>query len=219
MSILVGICCFILPFSLLRVLLNSLGHEVAKNAYIGFTFLNVKKIKLNEGSRVGHFNVIKKLDTLIIGENALIGNFNWISAFPSDGKGLYIGLSRKCSLILGHESAITHRHYLDCTSAIKIGDFSTVAGYASQFITHGIDIYSNKQDSKEIRIGHHCFVGTRCVLLSGSSLANCSILGAGGVLVGETMSEYSLYGGVPAVEKKKLSKEAHYFLRKDGRVS
>lgn len=218
MKLFLGLCVFVLPFSILRRLLNLLGHEIADSAHIGFSYISAKRIVLKDGATIGHLNIIKNLDTLQVGENSIIGNFNWISAYPSGGKQHFADADRQCALILGDESAITHRHYFDCTSSIRVGNLSTVAGFASQLITHGINIYNSTQESTGILIGHNCFVGTRCVLLGGTSLPNNCVLGAGAVLAHNAESEYCLYAGVPAVKKKNLPKNAVYFSRDEGAV-
>ena len=49
----------------------------------------------------------------------------------------------------------TKYHHFDCTSNIHIGKFTTIAGYHSQFLTHSIDLYENRQDSNSILIGDY----------------------------------------------------------------
>lgn len=58
----------------------------------------------------------------------------------------------------------------------------TMAGCNSQFLTHSIDIYFNRQGSKPIIIGNYCFISTRVTILGGSSLPDKSVLAAGAVL-------------------------------------
>lgn len=123
---------------------------------------------------------------------------------------------RKSELILGNESAITKKHHLDCTNSIKIGEYTTIAGYNSQFLTHSIDIYEGRQNSKPISIGDYCFISTSVVILGGASLPSYSVLAAGGVLNKPYNENYTLYAGVPARSIKEIPHEAKYFNRKTG---
>ena len=119
---------------------------------------------------------------------------------------------------MGEHSAITHRHLLDCTNAIAIGAFTTVAGFQSQFISHTIDIKENRQTSHPISIGDYCFVGSNSVLLGGAALPNYCVLGAKSLLNKAYTQTHRLYGGVPARELSILSPDCGYFSRRQGFV-
>ena len=56
------------------------------------------------------------------------------------------------------------------------------------------------------------------VILGGSCLPDYSVLGAKSLLNACFETSYFLYGGVPAVPVKQLSKELKYFLRTEGFV-
>ena len=211
----------LLPWCLKRRLLNSIkGFEGSKEAYIGLSFVNPQILVLKPGSNIGHFNVVINLDKLVLNENSSIGRSNWITGFPtkSDSRHFAHDKGRESELIIGKESAITKNHHLDCTNAIHIGDFVTIAGYNSQLLTHSIDIYECRQDSHPIMIGDYCFVSTDVNILGGSVLPAYSVLAAGAVLNKIYAEEWKLYGGVPAKPIKDISKDAKYFNRKIGFV-
>ena len=105
-----------------------------------------------------------------------------------------------------------------CTNYIHIGDFVTIAGYSSQFLTHSIDIYESRQDSHPIEIGDYCFVSTGVRVLGGAKLPAYSVLGAGAVLNKAYTKERMIYVGVPAVPKKEIPQGAKYFVREKGFV-
>jgi acetyltransferase-like isoleucine patch superfamily enzyme len=69
-----------------------------------------------------------------------------------------------------------------------------------------------------VSIGHHCFVGTSCVLLGGSSLPDSSVLGAHSLLTSHFETPGYLYGGVPAKPIKPVDLEAKYYSRDAGYV-
>ncbi|HEX4638427.1 MAG TPA: hypothetical protein VH170_02970, partial [Chthoniobacterales bacterium] len=143
----------------------------------------------------------------------------WITGFPlGDSPHFAAEKDRQPELIVGLHAAITHRHFIDCTDSVTIGDFSTFAGVQSQIMTHSIDLERNCQASSPVRIGKYCFVGTNCVLLGGSMLPDFSVLGAKSLLNKAFNESYQLYGGVPAKPLKKLSPDCKYFLRREGHV-
>ena len=175
---------------------------------------------MEEGARIGHLTVVKGVRNLKMGKNASIGRLNWISAFPLENKNHFQHIEdRQPDLILKEESAITHRHILDCTESITIGSYTTVAGYASQFITHSIDVAESRQGAKPITIGDYCFIGTNVVILGGATLPSRSILGAKSLLNKAFEEELMLYGGVAAKPLQKLTGEERYFHREKGFVN
>jgi acetyltransferase-like isoleucine patch superfamily enzyme len=119
---------------------------------------------------------------------------------------------------MSKESAITARHMIDCTNEIRIGAFSTVAGYYTQMLTHSINLSGNYQDSKPIVIGDYCFVGTNCVILGGAVLPSYCVLGAKAFLAKALQQEWTLYAGIPAKSCVPIPPDGKYFLRKQGRV-
>ena len=120
--------------------------------------------------------------------------------------------------MLSAHSAITNRHIVDCTERIRIGAFTTIAGFASQLLTHSINLENSRQEANPITIGDYCFIGTNCVLLGGSSLPDYSVLGAKSLLNRNCRDSYFLYGGVPAKPIKALPPTTRYFQRESGYV-
>ena len=172
------------------------------------------------GSSIGHFTVAIHLETIQLKEQASIGRSNWITGFPSNSNSPHFKhqTSRTSKLILGEFSAVTKNHHLDCTNTIEIGRFATVAGYQSQFMTHSIDVFENRQDSAPITIGAYAFVGTNSVVLGGAILPAYCVLGAKSLLNKRHTQEWRLYGGVPAKELSVIPKTAKYFSRANGFV-
>ena len=210
-----------LPWSFRRkILIKRFGYKIHPTAHIGLSYIYPKYLEMDAGASIGHFNVAIHLDRVVIGENSSIVRSNWITGFPTgtDSKFFSHDKNRRSELIMGKESAITKNHHIDCTNYIHIGDFVTIAGYNSQFLTHSIDIYESRQDSHPIEIGDYCFVSTGVRVLGGAKLPACSVLGAGAVLNKAYAKERMLYVGVPAVPKKEIPQDAKYFLRKEGFV-
>jgi acetyltransferase-like isoleucine patch superfamily enzyme len=174
---------------------------------------------MGEHTSIGHLTVCKGLRKLHMGAHSSIGRGNWITGFPAQNKTFFAHQTdRVPELILGSQSAITHRHIMDCTNAVHIGEFTTLAGYRSQILTHSIDLMDCRQSSAPVRIGDYCFIGTDCVLLGGSALPSYSALGAKSLLNKAYEQTYSLYAGVPARPVKSLEPDMKYFQREVGFV-
>lgn len=210
---------WLFPWRLRRwILINFFGFKLSSGAKIGYSVLQARVIILGDGARIGHGNIIIRLNSLELNSNARVGHFNWISGGAASAV-RQANAHTAGTFKLGEHSALTSWHRLDCTGGVQIGKFSTVAGWQSQFVTHGIDLLENQQSGAPIIIGDFTMVGTRCVILKGASLPNYSVLAAASLLNKNWQDTYTLYGGVPASPIKKLSHELGYFKRKTGHVS
>lgn len=202
------------------MLVQFFKYQIHPSARIGFSWIYPKKLIMDSDSGIGHFNVAVHLDLITIGKHSGIARGNWITGFPTNTNSKHFSHQpdRQSNLIIGQHSSITKNHHIDCTNVIKIGDFVTIAGYASQLLTHSINIELNIQDSYPITIGDYCFVGTASTILGGAVLPAFSVLGANALLNKNFTTPYRLYGGNPAKEIKELSKDYKYFNRETGFV-
>ena len=207
----------LLPWSLKRrVLQRYWGYELAPDARIGLSYIFPGQLRMAAGATIGHFNVAVHLGRIECGEQSSIGRSNWITGHAPDGLHFTHRAARDPSLLLGAHAAVTKSHIIDCTDRVEIGAFTTVAGYYSQIITHGIDIVAGRQDCKPIRIGAYCLVGTRVTVLGGAVLPDRCVLGAASVLNKAHTEQEVLYAGQPAVRIKALLADAAYFTRERG---
>ena len=221
MKLILKVITCLLPWPLRRYALQSwFGFELHPTSRIGLAWVFPQKLIMAAGSSIGHFTVAIHLENIQLKEQASIGRNNWITGFPSNSNSLHFKhqVDRQSKLLLGESSAVTKNHHLDCTNTIEIGRFATVAGYQSQFLTHSIDVFENRQDSAPIIIGAYSFVGTNSVVLSGAILPAYSVLGAKSLLNKSYVEEWRLYGGVPAKELSIIPKTAKYFTRNEGFV-
>lgn len=212
----------ILPWRLKYVYLNQVfKYNLDKTANIGFAWIFPAKLEMSAFSTIGHFSVAIHLDKISLGEYSSIGRNNWITGFSTKKISKHFKhqiANRESVLKIGSHSAITKKHHIDCTNRIEIGNFTTIAGYNSQLLTHSINIYENRQDSSPITIGDYCFIGTNVVILGGSKFPSYSILGAKSLLNKVFTDQYHLYAGVPAKPVNHISAEAKYFNREQGFV-
>ena len=210
---------FPLPFKLFCYK-KFFGFNLEKGARIGFSLVASKSLVMAHNSKIGHLNVIKSLSLVSLDEFASIGSMNWISGFPENTGSPHFAdqMDRIPRLLVGKHSAITNRHLIDCTNTVKIGCFTTFAGFRSQILTHSISITESRQRSGTVEIGDYSFVGTGSILLPNSFLPNFCVLGAGSVLNKRYVEEYKLYAGNPARPVKDIDINEAYFTRKVGFV-
>ena len=211
----------IMPWPLKRwLLVKFFKYNIHPSARIGLAWVYPAHLEMAEKSKIHHFTVIIHLDLVRIGYDSSIGRSNWVTGMSTKIESDYFKgqADRKAELIMGKYSHFTKGHHVDCTNSIIVGDFVTIAGYQSQFLTHSINIYKNIQDSAPIYIGDYTFVGTNVVVLGGSKLPAYSVLGAKSLLNKAYTEEWKLYAGVPAKPVSDISKDAKYFYRKDGFV-
>lgn len=203
------------PWKIKRFFLRKFfGFELSSKAYIGFSLIAPKHLVMEEGATIGHLNVAIHLELLHMEKDCTICQRNWITGFPLENKTNFQDFpNRKPYLIMKKDSAITKQHLVDCTDTVTIGELTSVGGYGTQILSHSTSLQFNKQACAPITIGHHCFVGTRSIILPGSILPNHSVLGAGAMLKKQFTEEYALYGGVPAKFIKKMDKAYAFFSR------
>jgi acetyltransferase-like isoleucine patch superfamily enzyme len=192
-----------------------LGFEIAKTARISPSVLwDVQTLIMSEQARVGFGNVFRNVRRISIGESSKIGQWNWVSAAPtlvvaSDSVGAG-------SLTVGSHSAITSRHYLDISGGIEVGEFTTIAGMRSTFITHGIDVAQGKQVATPISVGDYALVGSNVTVVPGANLPDHCLFAMGSVVIKGLSEPRGLYAGNPAQWRRTIS--GAYFNRKVGRV-
>lgn len=211
-----------MPWKIRRLMLQKFfGFEIHKTARIGLAWVFPKKLVMLSNTKIDHFTIAVNLDLINMKDNSSIGRSNWITGFPTntDSPHFKHQKDRKAALYLGESSAITKNHHMDCTHTIEIGKFSTIAGYNSQFLTHSINVFENRQDSAPITIGEYTFIGTNSVVLGGANLPTHSVLGAKSLLNKSFNDPWKLYAGVPAKSISDLPKTAKYFSRERGFVN
>jgi serine acetyltransferase len=196
-----------------RLLVTAFGYEIHATARIGLSLVAPRvKLRMAAGSSIGHGTVVKNMDDVILGEQARIGNLNWIYAIPRGHDSLAHESGRRIELILDREAVITRRHLLDCSNRIHLAEASRVVGYRSQLITHSFSMSrAPRLHTRAIAVGEHSLVGTGCILLGGASLPAYSALGAGSTLRTAFTEKYGLYSGVPAALVSHIARDSPFF--------
>ena len=201
------------------MLIHLFNYSIAQNAKINKSIILAKDVILEEYARIGSGTICKAINKLHLKKNASIGNFCMITGIPvRKGNLHYLHIkNRKCELVVGEETAITSRHYFDCTAGIYIGCFSEIAGHGSTFLTHSIDIKACRQDASSISIGNYCFIGLKATILKGVTISDKIAIGACSLVTKSLDQQESLYGGQPAKFIKPLL-NYKFFERKIGYI-
>lgn len=195
------------------------GYRIAKDASVGVALIAVAVADLEAGARIGHFTIVRNLERLSLAPKARIGTFNWIFGMLPSKRYFTDERDRLSALIMEEDASLTSRHIVDCTNTVTLGAFSTVAGFYSQILTHGIDVATNRQTSAPIRVGRHAMVGTRVILLKGARVPDRAVVGAGSVFRGAPEGTGGLWSGVPATRIRDVDETGAYFTRTSGHVS
>ncbi|WOJ94277.1 hypothetical protein R0135_03715 [Congregibacter variabilis] len=194
------------------------GYEIHRDARIGRAYLDVRVLNVGAGAKIGDFTIVRNMNDVVLADLSHIGTFNWIYGDTSC-KNFAHKADRVSSLKLGYGASITSRHIVDCTDKVEIGEFSIVAGYRSQLLTHSIDLKACRQDCAPIVVGRRSFVGTNCVILKGAVVPDKSIISASSVFAQtEEATPGQMWVGTPAVAVKKLDDELGFFGRQSPHI-
>jgi acetyltransferase-like isoleucine patch superfamily enzyme len=211
--LLVATLVLLFPLVLVRTFLNALGCRVSSDAKVGFSWLFCRRLELQGGSRVGHFNYFC-VNRLSLGSSAKIGDLN-IARGPFDivlldraGIGNRNTFARAplgvtyghAQIQLGRDSKITAGHTIDCTATILFGDNSILAGKGSQVWTHGyvhrLNAGARYRVDGEVRIGDNVYLGSRVIITSGVVVLSGVIVGAG-VILSKELNAVGMYVSAP----------------------
>jgi acetyltransferase-like isoleucine patch superfamily enzyme len=192
------------------------GFRIGRGVRIGVSpFFRVRACTIGDGVRIGHLNLFTDVRHLEIGERVEIG---WLNVFRG-GQLISIGkygtiLRRNVfnsiidprivtaatpELRLGAGVMVGSGHWLDFTDAISIGAHSILGGRNSSLWTH------NRQRTRSIEIGAHCYLGSEIRVAPGVRIAELSIVSLGAVLVGAFLRPRCLIAGNPAAVQRPLA--------------
>lgn len=220
MQLLVQLFLLLFPWFIRRRLLNLFfNYQISSNSKVGRSFFAAKYLFIGDGVQIGSMNFFINLDQCVLEGGVRIGSRNRVTGGVAHGVAASDSVTlRDRSFRMGVHSALTHDHKIDCSESVNIGKFTTIAGWNSQFITHGINVETNSQEYRSINIGDYCLVGSRSLILAGSKLDDRCILGAGAVLCKNFSATNIVIAGIPPKIIGKTSKDHPYFSRKKGAV-
>lgn len=214
MRILWAVLMVVLPASLRRqVGRHVLGWDIDPTAYIGRSIIDVNRLSMGPGSSIGPRNVIRNLEELRLDEGASIATRNHIIGWPLTSTLFPHSPNRDPSLIVGKHAMITVGHEIDCCDRVEIGDYSALAGFNSQILTHSLNLVRDRQETRPVVIGDRSAVMSACILQSGARVPPRSIVSAGSVITTKLGKELTFYRGNPAEAVRELPETLQYFLR------
>ena len=175
-----------------KMTLNSASIE-------NFNWISAVTISLGKTSRIGKLNRIKELNDLILLDGAVILARNGIYAPERYSKESYFIFENQ-NLVLGRNSEILRKNYMDCTGSIRFGNNVVLGGNGSEFWTHAYN------ESRNIKLGDICFlddifVGSSCIFNPGIEICSNVIIAPGSVVY-KSICEPGLYSSHNMLKKK-----------------
>ena len=203
-----------LPASELKnSLLRRLGWAIGGGVHIGPCLIYmVDHVDIGDGAGIGAFNVVKDLAALTLQEYAVIGHWNWVTAARSLREA-----GAPCVFHLGAHSAITSRHYIDCSGGIRVGTHTTIAGVRSTLVTHGISWRSSAQTFSSIEIGDYCLISSNVQVSPGTVVGSRIVVGMGATIAGRVVDPGLYIQSRATLVKSDL--DGDYFRRAQGHVA
>lgn len=190
-----------------------LGHEIHPTARLGRSLVDVDRLVMGPDSVISSCSVIRGCEEVDLAAEAVVGPLVWVNAVRRDKHYFADQPLRRPVLRLKRAALISCLHMIDCCDLVEIGEYSGLAGFGSQVMTHTVDIVRVKQVAKPVIIGDHSMISTSSVLLPGTVVPDNAIVSAGAVVKGPLTEGYTLYEGVPAVAKRTLKPELAFFHR------
>jgi len=181
--------------ALRRALLNLMpGYRIAGSARIGWGVV-IAVSRFTCGERV----IIRRGTTFFgpfdveLAEDVFIGRWNRFECGDSaaDPSQAHMGYARR--LIVGARALINDSHLFDLLGEIRIGEGAWVAGFQSQFLTHGAGVMD-----RDIVIGRDCFLGSAVRFAPGSGVGDACLVGMGSVVTKRLDVSHAVVAGVPA---------------------
>jgi acetyltransferase-like isoleucine patch superfamily enzyme len=204
------------------------GYQIGKRVRIGLSIIDARKCRIDDDVKIGHLNLIIRVQQLEIGDHVRIGHLNIIRGGDEVHLGRYSEIIRMNEInsiaepevvnpidprfLLGDGSIITTGHKIDFTDRVTIGRRSILGGRNSSLWTH------NRQRTRPIDIGSFAYIGSEIRMAPGASAPSRCIVGIGSVITGEMTAEGHLIAGVPAKPVKELSEEDQFLVERKTRI-
>ena len=203
------------------------GYKIGKRVRIGVSIIDAGECTIDDDVRMGHFNVVTRVQKLTIKDHVRIGHLNIIRGGDEVSLGRYCEIIRMNEInsipdpevvnkidpvfLLGDGSIVTTGHKIDFTDRVEIGRRVILGGRNSSIWTH------NRQRTMPITIGSLVYIGSEIRMAPGSSIPARSIVGIGSVITAALTEEGKLIAGVPAKTIKELSQEDQFLIERKTR--
>jgi acetyltransferase-like isoleucine patch superfamily enzyme len=204
------------------------GYEIGERVRIGLSIIDANHCRIENDASIGHLNLILRVNDISIGDHVRIGHGNIIRGGQKVLLGRYAEVIRLNEInsipdpdvvnptdpqfTLGEGSIVTTGHKIDFTDRVTIGRRSILGGRNSSLWTH------NRQRTKPIVIGSFAYIGSEIRMAPGSTVPSRCIVGIGSVITNELTAEGHLIAGVPAKAVKELSDEDLFLIQRKTRL-
>jgi acetyltransferase-like isoleucine patch superfamily enzyme len=197
-----------------------LGYEIGKDVKIGRSWIYVQRLEIEEHVRIGHRNTVLNVPYVRIGAYSTIGDDNTFVSTDefTSPEGISLRGNRP-ELIIGQHCGISFQNYFDVQDEFTIGAFTTIAGIASVFFTHFLDVERAAQSTRPIHIGKYCMIGSSVRFVPGATIPDNCVVGMGAVVTKKFDETHAIIGGNPAGIIRFLPRDAKYFTRPFGFIS
>jgi len=195
-----------LPSNSLRLQAYRLrGYRLGKACRIGFgAIICVDSFACGEGVSIGSGNRFIGPMNVSIGDRCIIGRKNY---FTTGESAVHSQKNYARSLVMEDDVLIHEQHIIDLYGKITIGKGTWIAGFRSQFLTHGLSV----QD-RDIAIGQDSYIGSGAYFLPGSQIGNRCIVGMGSVVTRKINEDNVIISGFPAaVMRDRTPADYHNF--------
>ena len=193
-SLLTWMVAFV-PKNGLRILLyrTIFRYDISPMARIGFgTRILVEEVHIGSAD-IGEFNVFTGPMKLFISDGAKIwGNNKFVvGSWSTEAQYRNAPYLRTCTI--RESTVITDGHFIDVTGGFELGAGAWIAGFGSQFWTHGAGVVD-----RSVTIGDNCYLGSAVRFAPGASVGNGCLVGLGSVVTRKFSCQNALIAGVPA---------------------
>jgi carbonic anhydrase/acetyltransferase-like protein (isoleucine patch superfamily) len=200
-----------------RVAIWFLHWDIHPTAYLGRSLIRVGHVSMGPRTTIGPRNNIRGLAELRMAEGSDIATRNSITAFPKAARleddVFPHSPNREPVLLLGVGAKITDNHEIDCSDRVELGRHAALAGFASQILTHSLNLVTDRQTTNAVVLGDHCAVMSGSIIQSGCSIPARAIISAGSVVTTRLTQEQAFYRGNPAELVRELPDHLAYFHR------
>jgi acetyltransferase-like isoleucine patch superfamily enzyme len=186
------------------------GYTIGRGTRLAWgVWIAVDRFVAGEDVVVGRGTSFVGPITVRLESKAFVGRFNKIfcGEHAASAEVSKMGYARE--FIAGENSLIHEGHLFDVYGRIRIGKGSWVAGFGSQFLTHGASAMN-----RDIEIGEGCYLGSAVRFAPGSGVGDRVLVGMGAVVTKQLSDSDVVVGGVPAkVIKSRTADDGYLFTR------
>jgi acetyltransferase-like isoleucine patch superfamily enzyme len=184
------------PLNALRIALYKglMGYGIGRGCRLGLgVVIAVDAFDMGEGAVIGRGTVFMGPIKVRIGKKASIGKANQFICGDSVADPRHAHMNYGRSLTLGDDSLINQGHLFDLLGRVEIGQGTWVAGFHSQFLTHGAGVMN-----RDIIIGQRSFIGSAARFTPGSGIGDDVIVAMSATVTKVIPDHRVVIGGVPA---------------------